>query len=101
MSSNDAAYGRHLGPLYSRALGYRARNQLPYDLAAVPVEATLMLDATVYVDAQAGRLPTDLLARLANCQVLHCSVALGEIAASLGLLDPEHSGTESVCLVIL
>lgn len=60
-----------------------------------------MLDTTVYVDAQKAKLPRDLAARIATAEILHSAVALGEIAASLGLLDPAHPGTAGVTRVLL
>jgi predicted nucleic acid-binding protein len=59
-----------------------------------------MLDATVYIDAQKSKLPAALAARIANQETLHSSVALGEIAASIGLLDPAHPGTPAVVSVL-
>jgi predicted nucleic acid-binding protein len=81
-------------------LAYRSRNELPCDLAGVRVDAVLMLDATVYIDAQAARLPALLAARIAGSEILHCAVAVGELAASLGLLDPKHPGTPTVQRVL-
>jgi predicted nucleic acid-binding protein len=60
-----------------------------------------MLDTTVYIDAQKARLPIDLAARLAGAEILHCVVALSEIAASLGLLDPRHPGTPAIRRMLL
>lgn len=77
-------------------LPYRRQDELPGDLANVPLDAILMLDATVYIDAGAGRLKAALSARLAGSEILHCAVSVGEIAASLGLLDPNHPGTPAV-----
>jgi predicted nucleic acid-binding protein len=74
---------------------------LPYDLASVARDAVLMLDTTVYIDAQKAKLPHDLAARIATAEILHSAVALGEIAASLGLLDPAHPGTPAVTRVLL
>jgi len=81
-------------------LAYRARDDLPFSLHAIPADATLMLDTTVYIDAQAARLPTDFAARVATAEVIHSAVALGEIAANLGLLDPAHKGTPAVARVL-
>jgi predicted nucleic acid-binding protein len=82
-------------------LAYRSRDQLPFDLDHVPANAGLMFDATVYIDAQQTTLPTDLAARIANSEILHSAVALGEVAASLGMLDPGHPGTARVTHVLL
>jgi hypothetical protein len=48
------------------------------------------LDATVYVHGGQGRLPAPVAAILQQWPLLHCAVALGEIAHGLGRLDPAH-----------
>lgn len=101
MSSEGRPYERHDPARYTTTLAYRPRDQLPCELTAIATDAVLMLDATVYIDAQQGKLPTDLLTRLAGAEIRHCAVALGEIAASLGLLDPDHSGTPRVRQILL
>jgi predicted nucleic acid-binding protein len=55
-----------------------------------------MLDTTVYIDAQRGKLPDDLAARIGSAHIRHSAVALGEIAANIGLLHPAHPGTAMV-----
>ncbi len=75
-------------------MAYRPRDQLPWSLDAS--DAVLMLDTTVYIDAQNAKLPQALAGRIAGAEILHCAVALGEIAANLGLLDPGHPGTSGV-----
>lgn len=60
-----------------------------------------MLDTTVYIDAQTLKLPVDLAARIAGAEILHSAVALGEMAANLGLLDPAHSGTAGVSKALM
>jgi predicted nucleic acid-binding protein len=37
---------------------------------------------------------------LAGAQIVHCAVALGEIAAGIGLLDPGHPGTPKVSRIL-
>lgn len=59
-----------------------------------------MLDATVYIDAQKGKLPLNLAAKIATSEIRHSAVALGEIATALGLLDPRHPNTPSVSTVL-
>jgi predicted nucleic acid-binding protein len=59
-----------------------------------------MLDTTVYIDAQKGKLADALSARIAVAEIVHSAVALGEIAAALGLLDPAHPGTPHVAKVL-
>lgn len=101
MSSNRPPYQRHDPARYRTTLAHRPRDQLPRELTAIAADVVLMLDTTVYIDAQKGTLPTDLLARLAGAEIRHCAVALGEIAASLGLLDPGHPGTPRVRQILL
>jgi predicted nucleic acid-binding protein len=101
LNSKPAAFARLDPARYVGTLARRRRDELPYDLKAVPPETALVLDATVYIDAQQSRLPEELAARIAGSEILHCAVALGEIAADLGLLDPAHPGTERVRRVLL
>jgi predicted nucleic acid-binding protein len=96
LNSEPRPFERHDLDRHRRSLAYRARDRLPFDPAAVPLGAALMLDATVYIDAQKGALPTSLAARIAGSAIRHSAVALGEIAASLGLLDPSNPGTPAV-----
>lgn len=101
MSSDARAYQRHNPRRYTTTLAYRARDQLPWDPDAIPTGSAFMLDTTVYIDAQKAKLPQTLAARIATAEILHSSVALGELAASLGLLDPTHPGTPRVTHVLL
>ena len=97
MSSDGLAFRRHDPKAWTRTLAYRDRSDLPYDASAHPAAATLMLDTTVYIDAQrASGLPPGLASRIASAPLVHSAVALGELTASLGLLDPAHPGTPGV-----
>ncbi len=101
MNSEAPPFNRHDPDAWRRTLPYRDRSQLPYDGSVHPAAATLMLDTTVYLDAQkSARLPGDLAARIAAAPLVHSAVALGELAANLGLLDPAHPGTPAVRAVI-
>jgi predicted nucleic acid-binding protein len=101
LSSEPAPFRRIDPARHTATLAYRTRDQLPFDVDAVPREAILMLDTTVYIDAQKTKLPPELAARKAGQETLHSAVALGEIAASIGLLDPAHAGTPTVVEVLL
>ncbi len=80
--------------MWTRALAYRERAELPYDGGGRLADAPLMLDTTVYIDAQkTARLPGALVAAIAAAPLLHSAVALSELAAGLGLLDPAHPAT--------
>lgn len=98
MASDAArAFRRHDPSAWTTTLAYRERGVLPYDIGAIGVGATLMLDATVYIDAQkAGGLPPLLAATLVDSTILHSAVALSEIVVALGLLDPRHPGTLAI-----
>lgn len=50
-------------------------------------------DTTVYVHAGQGKPPLHIATVLQQWPLLHCSVALGEIAHSIGRLDPAHPRT--------
>lgn len=54
----------------------------------------IMPDATAYIHARQGRLPPSAAALFAK-PLLHSPIALAEIAASVGLLDPRHPRTAS------
>jgi len=96
-SDTPPPFKRHDPTAWTRTLAYRDRAVLPYDGAAYPIAATLMLDATVYIDAQRpGRLPAEIAARIATAPLLHSAVALAELAADLGMLDPGHPNTPVV-----
>lgn len=101
MSSERRRFERHDPAGYVRRLAYRSRDELPFDLGDVPADAVLMLDATVYVDAQKSKVPPGLARRLAGSEIRHSAIALGELAADLGLLDPRHPGTPGVLLETL
>jgi len=68
----------------------------PADLVAAGASASrrpIVPDATVYVHGGQGRLPPHVAAILQHWPLLHCSVALGEIAHGIGRLDPAHPQT--------
>ena len=68
----------------------------PADLVAAAIEVgrrPVVPDATVYVHDGQGRLPPHIAAMLQQWPLLHCSVALGEIAHGIGHLDPSHPQT--------
>ena len=96
MSSEARPLERHDPAKYVRTLRYRERDKLPFDVGAISAGAILMLDATVYIDAQKAKLPSDLRALIAGAEIRHSAVALGEIAANLGALDPAHPGTAAI-----
>lgn len=96
LSSERRPFKRYDPARYVATLAYRSADRLPWDLAAAPAGKALMLDTTVYIDAQRGKLPDDLAARIGSAHIRHSAVALGEIAANTGLLHPSHPGTAMV-----
>jgi predicted nucleic acid-binding protein len=100
LNSEFRPFERHDPGRYRATLAYRPRDELPWSLDAIATDAVLMLDTTVYIDALKAKLPQDLAARIATAEIVHSAVALGEIAANLGLLDPAHAGTPAVGKVL-
>jgi len=85
---------RRLKPAKRTApLAYRPPSSLPFLAATTPSAHNLVFDTTVYIHAGQGRLGPDAQAFVAASQAHHCSVCLGELALSLGYLDPRHPGT--------
>ena len=53
----------------------------------------LLLDTTVYIDVLQGRLPGDADAILSTAELWHSPVTEAELAATCGLLRPDHPYT--------
>lgn len=62
---------------------------------AVPDDAVLLLDTTVYIDGmkRAG-LPVAIQALLADRVIRHSPLCVGELAFGFGRLDPSHRDTD-------
>jgi hypothetical protein len=92
-------------PGESRTLAYRPRSALPMDPEAIPRDATLLLDTTVYIDgAKRAGLPAPIALLLVDHPIRHSGLCIGELAFGLGGLDPAHgatAGNRSVILDIL
>ena len=92
-------------PNLSRTLAYRPRSALPMNPGAVPRDATLLLDTTVYIDgAKRAGLPAPIARLLVDHPIRHSGLCIGELAFGLGGLDPAHgatAGNRSVILDIL
>ena len=85
---------RHDPAAWTTTLAYRPRADLPFDAGAVDPATPVMLDTTVYIDAlKTPGLPQPVAAVIARNIVLHSAIARGEIALSLGHLDPAHPMT--------
>ncbi len=52
-----------------------------------------MLDTTVYVHRLQNKIPPAIHALVEARPVLHCAVAIAEIAISAGIMDPTHPTT--------
>jgi hypothetical protein len=77
----------------TRSFGRRPDDFLPFDITALPRDAPLMLDTNVYIARATDRLPAAIIALVARRTVLHCGVALAELAITAGLLDPADPRT--------
>jgi predicted nucleic acid-binding protein len=78
---------------WTRSLAHRPSINLPFDAAAVPEGATILLDTTVYIDQLKGDLPPPVIDLIATRPVHHGAPALSELAAAIGYLDPSDSRT--------
>jgi len=96
-----AIIARHDPGRWTRTLRYRARTELPYEVSAIPADAPLLLDTTVYVDHLKGQLPTDLVVLIASRQILHGAPAVAELAVTVGALDPSDPRTRATLVPIL
>jgi predicted nucleic acid-binding protein len=97
----DALIARHERLRATRALAYRPRGDLPFDAAAVPVAASLLLDTTVYIDALAGRLPSPIAGLISSRPILHAAPAVTELALPVGHLDPADPRTAATLAPML
>jgi predicted nucleic acid-binding protein len=78
---------------WTRSFSYRPKINLPYDAAAVPHGAPILLDTTIYIDQLKGDLPPPIIDLIATRPVHHGAPALSELAAAIGYLDPLDSRT--------
>jgi hypothetical protein len=60
---------------------------------ALPADPPLMLDTTVYVHRLQNKTPPPIHALIQARPVLHCTVAIAEIAVSARIMDPTHATT--------
>src|SRR5262249_56461161 len=91
----DAILSRCTPARWTRSLSYRPSNDLPFNAAAVPQGAPIVLDTTVYIDQLKGNLPPPIIDLIATRPVHHGAPALSELAAAIGYLDPSDSRTAS------
>lgn len=79
---------RHTRPFFRRH-----DSALPFDPAAPPADLPPMLDPTVYVHRLQNKIPAQIHVLVEARTVLHCAVAVAEIAISAGIMDPTHATT--------
>jgi hypothetical protein len=78
---------------YGRPFPRRDDSALPFDPRALPVDLPLMLDTMVYVHRLQNKIPPSIHALVEARPVLHCAVAVAEVAISVGIMDPTHTMT--------
>jgi predicted nucleic acid-binding protein len=78
----------------------RDRDELPFFGVGSP-PGQLLLDSTFYIDMLQGRIPDDLQPFTVGGRAWHSAISLGEVAFSLGKLDPRHPGTKTVAQQIV
>ena len=86
---------------WSRPLRRRLKADLPFDPIKVPAEASLLFDATVYIDQLKGQLPTSIVNLVASRNILHGAPALAELAVTVGALDPADRRTQTTLAPIV
>ena len=67
----------------------------------VPTKASLLFDATVYIDQLKGELPTPIVDLVASRTILHGAPALAELAVTIGALDPADRRTQATLTPIV
>jgi hypothetical protein len=86
---------------WSRTLAHRPKTDLPFDPFQVPSQATLLFDATVYIDQLKGELPRPIIDLMAARTILHGAPALAELAVSIGALEPADRRTQATLTPIV
>ena len=84
-----------------RPLAHRPKAELPFDPFQVPAKASLLFDATVYIDQLKGELPRPIVDLVAARTILHGAPALAELAVTIGALDPADRRTQATLTPIV
>ncbi len=84
---------RHDPDRHTRPFSRRHDSTLPFNPASLPADLPLMLDTTVYVHRLQNKIPSQIHTLVESRPVLHCAVAVAEIAVSAGIMDPTHATT--------
>ena len=102
MSSDvQSIIARHDPGRWSRTLTHRPKVDLPFDPYQVPTKASLLFDATVYIDQLKGELPRPIVDLVASRTILHGAPALAELAVTVGALDPADRRTQATLTPIV
>ncbi len=100
-SEVSSIIGRHDPTRWPRALTHRPKADLPFDPLQVPAGASLLFDATVYIDQLKGQLPKPIVNLIASRTILHGAPALAELAVTIGALDPADRRTQATLVPII
>lgn len=100
-SDVQAIISRHDPGQWSRTLAHRTKADLPYDPSRIPPRASLLFDATVYIDQLKGQLPRPIVDLLAARTILHGAPALAELAVTIGALEPSDRRTRATLIPIV
>jgi hypothetical protein len=100
-SEIQSIISRHDPGQWSQTLAYRQKAELPYDPLRVPATASLLFDATVYIDQLKGDLPRPVVDLVASRTILHGAPALAELAVTIGALKPDDRRTAVTLIPIV
>lgn len=100
-SDVQSILSRHDPGRWSRPLAHRPKADLPFDPFQVPAGVSLLFDATVYIDHLKGQLPTSIVTLMASRTILHGAPALGELAVTIGALNPADRRTHATLIPII
>lgn len=92
---------RHDPGRWSKTLVHRPRAELPFDSSRIPPRASLLFDATVYIDQLKGQLPRPIVNLVAARTILHGAPALAELAVTIGALEPTDRRTLATLIPIV
>jgi len=100
-SDIQSIISRHDPGQWSQTLAYRSKAELPFDPLQVPANASLLFDATVYIDQLKGDLPRPVVDLVASRTILHGAPALAELAVTIGALKPNDRRTAATLTPIV
>jgi hypothetical protein len=100
-SDVQAIISRHDPGQWPQTLAYRTKADLPYDPSRIPPRASLLFDATVYIDQLKGQLPRPIVDLVAARTILHGAPALAELAVAIGALEPTDRRTRAALAPIV